>query len=222
MRKTGMLVIISGPSGSGKGTVVKNLSDPNIDYALSISMTTRPPRAGEIDRADYFFTTVEEFIKKRDNNELLEHAVFCGNLYGTPRAYVEEQINNGKAVILEIDVNGALQIKNIFNDAVLIFLIPPTMNELAARLRTRDTEPDETICDRLRRACDEIELISKYDYLIVNDDITKAAHDINCIVKAEYRKPFRNKEFISSLIFPGQAGGLPGIPTIPIKSNKFQ
>jgi guanylate kinase len=112
---------------------------------------------------------------------------------------VEEQIKNGKSVILEIDVNGALQIKKIFNDAVLIFLIPPTMEELSARLKSRDTESDETICDRLRRARDEIELISKYDYLVVNDDISKAVRCINCIVKAEYRKPFRSKNFIDSL-----------------------
>ena len=199
MHNTGMLVIISGPSGSGKGTVVKKLFDDEIGYALSISMTTRSPREGEKNGTDYFFCTEEEFIRKRNNNELLEHAVFCGNLYGTPRDYVEQQIALGKAVILEIEVNGALQIKEIFPEAVLIFLIPPNIKELANRLKNRRTESEETIQDRLRRAREEIELIEEYDYLVVNDEIKNATNSINCIVKAEYLKPLRQKAFITGL-----------------------
>lgn len=195
-----MLVIISGPSGSGKGTVVKNLTSKEIDYALSISMTTRTKRNGETHGVDYFFCTEDEFINKRNNNKLLEHAVFCGNLYGTPLEYVEEQINKGKAVILEIEVNGALQVKEKFDEAVLIFLIPPTLALLKERLVGRNTESAETIEDRLRRAKDEINLIDKYDYLVVNDYIEKAVLRINSIVKAESLRPSRNLDFVNSLI----------------------
>ncbi len=200
MHSTGMLIIISGPSGSGKGTVVSRLKDPEIDYALSISMTTRNKRPGEVHGVDYFFCDEEEFKQRRNNNELLEHAVFCGNLYGTPRAYVEEQIDLGKAVILEIDVNGALQVKAKFHEAILIFLIPPTFEELACRLKNRNTESQETINDRLRRAKDETKLIDKYDYLVLNDEVEFAVNKINCIVKSEYLKPCRNKIFIDSLL----------------------
>ena len=191
MQSKGMLVIISGPSGSGKGTVVKRL-DAAANYALSISVTTRPPREDEVDGRDYFFCTVEEFTAKRDAGELLEHALFCGNYYGTPRTYVSEQIDKGKAVVLEIDVNGALQVKDKFPDAVLIFLIPPTMRELEKRLINRNTEDRESIEDRLRRAHEEMQLIDKYDYLVVNDKVEEAVNGINTIVNAESLKPFRN------------------------------
>jgi guanylate kinase len=194
-----MLIIISGPSGSGKGTVVNNLKDADIEYALSISLTTRKKRPGEVNGVDYFFCTESEFKSKRDQNELLEHAVFCNNLYGTPRAYVEEQIELGKAVILEIEVNGALQVKEKFSEAVLVFLIPPTFEELANRLTTRNTESRETIKDRLRRARDEIRLIDKYDYLVLNDEVGLAVDRINCIVKSEFLKPCRNKVLIDNL-----------------------
>ena len=191
MQSKGMLVIISGPSGSGKGTVVKRL-DVAANYALSISMTTRAPRKGEAEGKDYFFCTVEEFTAKRDAGELLEHAQFCGNYYGTPRTYVEEQIENGKAVVLEIDVNGALQVRDKFPDAVLIFLIPPTMQVLEQRLINRNTEDRETIEDRLRRAREEVRLIDKYDYLVINDKVEDALGDINTIINAESLKPSRN------------------------------
>ena len=199
MSNTGMLIIISGPSGSGKGTVVRQLTDTNDKYALSISMTTRQRREFEIDGKDYFFCNEKDFILRRDNNELLEHAVFCGNLYGTPKYYVEEQIKEGKAVILEIDVNGALQVKEKFKDAVLIFLIPPTLEELYFRLVGRNTENEEVIQDRLRKARDEINLLDKYDYLVINDEVLKAVEKINYIINAEYLKPHRNKVFIENL-----------------------
>jgi guanylate kinase len=191
----GMLVIISGPSGSGKGTVVKRL-DPNRNYALSISVTTRTPRAGEVDGQDYFFCSREKFIDMREHNQLLEHAVYCDNFYGTPRGYVEEQINHGKAVVLEIEVNGALQVREKFQDSVLIFLMPPTLHELHQRLIKRNTEDPEIIEDRLRRARDEIRLIEKYDYLVINDDIDSAVERINTIVEAESLKPRRNLDLI--------------------------
>lgn len=187
----GMLIIISGPSGSGKGTVVKSL-DPSRNYAMSISVTTRKKRVGEVDGVDYFFRTTEEFEMMREQGEFLEHAVFVGNYYGTPRSYVNEQIAMGKAVFLEIDVNGALQVKDKFPDAVLIFLLPPSMKELRDRLISRNTEDMETIEDRLRRAREEIDLIGKYDYLVVNDYVKNAVSLINTIIEAEYLKPHRN------------------------------
>ena len=195
MQTEGMLVIISGPSGSGKGTVVNELKK-NDYYALSISLTTRKPRPGEIEGVSYFFCTVEEFERKRNNNELLEHASFVGNYYGTPRSYVEEQILLGKNVVLEIEVNGALQVKEKFPKSVLIFLIPPTCKELRHRLIKRNTEPSETIEDRMKRAGKEIEQVYKYDYLVVNDTVEKTVEDIHEIVKAERMKPFRCQSLI--------------------------
>lgn len=191
----GMLIIISGPSGSGKGTVVKNL-DPSRNYALSISVTTRKPRENERDGIDYFFCTEEEFVQKRDNNELLEHAVYVGSYYGTPRHYVEEQIAKGKAVVLEIEVNGALQVKEKFPEAVLIFLLPPSKMELYRRLINRKTEEASVIEYRLKRANEEVRLIPKYDYLVINDNLDDAVKSINTIVDAESLKPSRNQDFI--------------------------
>lgn len=198
MADSGMLVIISGPSGSGKGTVVKKLC-PEQNFALSVSMTTRKPRPGEIHGVDYFFCSIDEFKNTRDNNGFLEHAQFCGNFYGTPRFYVEEQIAKNKYVVLEIDVNGALQVKEKFDNCILIFLIPPSMEELSHRLITRNTESKETIEDRLTRAHEEIKLIDKYDYIVINDDVDKAVEKINMIVSAESLKPFRNSSIIKNL-----------------------
>ena len=191
----GMLVIISGPSGSGKGTVVKRL-DPKRNFAVSVSVTTRPPRDCEVDGRDYFFCAPEKFNLMRDNNQLLEHGHYCGYFYGTPRHYVEEQIEKGKAVVLEIEVNGALQVREKFKEAVLIFLIPPTLTELHSRLTYRNTEDADIIEDRLKRAHDEIKLINRYDYLVINDEVELAVNRINTIVEAESLKPSRNLEAI--------------------------
>lgn len=197
MNRKGMLVIISGPSGSGKGTVVKNLIRD--DIALSISMTTREPRKGETHGKDYFFCSKQEFVEARDNGQLLEHAEFVGNMYGTPKHYVENQIDNGKAVILEIDVVGALQIKEKFFDSVSIFLMPPTFSELAKRLKNRKTEDIETIIRRIKRAKSEIEHIQRYDYLIINDKLDNTINKLHTIIDSEYLKPHRNKQFISAI-----------------------
>lgn len=194
---SGMLIIISGPSGSGKGTVVKALDKTK--YALSVSVTTREERPGEVDGVDYFFRTPEEFEYMRNNDKLLEHAVFCGNFYGTPRDYVEQKISEGRIVVLEIEVNGALQVKEKMDDCVLIFLVPPTMKELAHRLVARNTESAETIEDRLYRAEEEIELLDKYDYLVINDEVEKAVERIDAIVKAESLRPMRSQKLINSL-----------------------
>ena len=194
---SGMLIIISGPSGSGKGTVVKALDKTK--YALSVSVTTREGRPGEVDGVDYFFRTPEEFMYMRDNDKLLEHAMFCGNSYGTPRDYVEQKIKEGRIVVLEIEVNGALQVKEKMDDCVLIFLVPPTMKELARRLVARNTESADTIEDRLYRAEEEIELLDKYDYLVINDEVEKAVERVDAIVKAESLRPIRSQKLINSL-----------------------
>ena len=200
--KEGMLVIISGPSGSGKGTVVKGLCAHDA-YALSVSVTTRKPRPDEIDGRDYFFTTEEDFKKMRENGNLLEHALYVNNFYGTPRGYVEEKIRNGKIVVLEIDVQGALQVRDKFKDAVLVFLMPPTLDELASRLRSRGSEDDVTIEARLKKAYEELPLIDKYNYLVVNDDVKHAISEINAIVTAEQLRPARLASLIKA--FAGEA-----------------
>ena len=195
----GMLVIISGPSGSGKGTVVKKL-DPGKGYALSVSVTTRKPREGEQDGRDYFFRSEEEFTRMRQNNELLEHAMYVNNYYGTPRHYVEEMIAAGKVVILEIEVAGALQVKEKFPKAVLIFLMPPALSVLEKRLKKRNTEDLITIEDRLRKAVEEVSLIPRYEYLVVNDEVSKAVETIDTIVAAEKFRPGRCNDIISKFL----------------------
>ena len=191
-----MLVIISGPSGSGKGTVVKRL-DPALGYAVSISVTTRNPREGEVHGRDYFFITEDEFVEMRQDNMLLEHFAYVGNYYGTPRSYVEEQIANGKIVVLEIEVNGALQVKEKFPEAVLVFLMPPTLTELEHRLVTRATEDSVTIEARLKRTLEEIPLINQYEYLVINDVIDDAVAKVNTLVAAERLRPKRNEKAVS-------------------------
>ena len=189
------MVIISGPSGSGKGTVVKRL-DPALGYAVSISVTTRKPRDTEAHGRDYFFITEEEFVQMRSENGLLEHFAYVGNYYGTPRSYVEKQIAQGQIVVLEIDVNGALQVQEKFPEAVLIFLMPPTLTELQQRLVNRATEDAVTIEARLKKALEEIPFIDRYDYLVINDDINEAVNNVNAIVTAERLRPSRNEKII--------------------------
>ena len=190
-----MFVIISGPSGSGKGTVVKRL-DPSKGYARSVSVTTRTPRPDETHGRDYIFTTEDEFARMRQENNLLEHAVYVGNYYGTPRRYVEEQIALGKVVVLEIEVNGALQVKEKFHDAVLIFLVPPTLTELQRRLVNRATEDAVTIEDRLKKSLEEFPLVKQYDYIVINDVVEEAVAKVDTIVAAERLRPKRNQKAI--------------------------
>ncbi|MCP8970191.1 guanylate kinase [Ectobacillus ponti] len=183
----GLLIVLSGPSGVGKGTVRKALFEQE-DLALqySISVTTRKPREGEVDGVDYFFRTREEFEDMIRSEKLLEWAEFVGNYYGTPVDYVEQTLQEGKDVFLEIEVQGALQVKKAFPEGVFVFLAPPSLSELKSRIVGRGTETEEVIQNRLRMAKEEIDLMDAYDYVVENDEIHLACERITSIVTAEH------------------------------------
>lgn len=170
----GKLFVISGSSGVGKGTVIKEFLKQHPEFKLSVSCTTRNPREGEVHGINYFFLTKEYFIKCRDNNEFLEWAEFSGNMYGTQKAYVKEKLNEGKNLILEIDTQGALKVKEIMPEATLVFILPPSFEELEARLRGRHTESEEAIQKRLESTKMEMENAKRFDYQIINDSIDNA------------------------------------------------
>lgn len=184
----GILFILSGPSGVGKGTVRARLfeSNPNLQY--SISMTTRKIREGEQNGTDYFFKSHEEFEELIAQDELLEYAKFVNNYYGTPRSYVLETLNSGKDVFLEIEVQGALQVKKRFPEGVFIFLSPPSLEELKNRIVSRGTETNEFVSKRLIEANKEIEMMHAYDYVVVNDELDHAVHKVKCIIESEHCK----------------------------------
>lgn len=184
----GLLVVGSGPSGVGKGTVHGEVLKQCANMGYSISITTRRPRPGEIDGKDYFFVTKEKMLRMIDNGELLEYADVFGNFYGTPRVYVEEQLAQGRDVLLEIDVQGALQVKEKMPEALLIFIAPPSLDELERRLRGRNTETPEVIERRLTDALGELEQQDKYDYVVVNDTVDKAVTEYLEILKKEKEK----------------------------------
>ena len=177
----GRLIVISGPAGTGKGTVVNGLMERE-RYALSVSATTRAPRGFEQDGINYFFKTVEEFEEMIKNNEFLEYAKFVDNYYGTPKKFVLDKLEEGKNVLLEIEVQGALQVKKNYPEATLIFLLPPSMEELESRLRGRATDSEETILKRLARAEEEMSYKDKYDYQVVNFEVDQAVQEIEDII----------------------------------------
>lgn len=193
-----LLIVVSGPSGVGKGTVVKELVK-NEKYALSISCTTRKPRPGEEDGKDYFFKTNAEFEEMISQNNFLEYAGYCDHYYGTPKDYVLKKMAEGKDVILEIEVQGALQVKKNNPDAILIFVLPPSMEELKNRLSGRGTESEEVIEKRLARAAEELKLLERYDYAITNDTVENAVNEIEIISEAERKKSFRSKDILNNL-----------------------
>ena len=182
MKEQGMLVVISGPSGTGKGTVVKELVKKQ-QFALSISATTRSPRPNEIDGVHYYFYSKEVFEKMKNENQLLEWAEFVGNYYGTPMSQVEKLRKEGKNVLLEIEVQGATQVREKCPEALTIFIIPPSMEELEKRIRGRRSEPEEIVQQRLAKASKEIKMVNNYKYIVCNDDPQLAADMISTIIK---------------------------------------
>ncbi|RFU63215.1 guanylate kinase [Peribacillus saganii] len=187
MVEKGLLIVLSGPSGVGKGTVRKQIfSQPETAFEYSISMTTRKPREGEVDGVDYFFKSREEFETLIEQGKLLEYAEFVGNYYGTPVDYVRETLDAGKDVFLEIEVQGASQVREKFPEGLFIFLAPPSLSELKNRIVTRGTESEDLIGRRMQAAKDEIELMDLYDYVVENDQVDSACRRINAIIVAEH------------------------------------
>ena len=187
MSERGLLIVFSGPSGVGKGTVRQEIfSTPDHKFEYSVSMTTRAQRPGEVDGKDYFFRSREEFEELNRNGQMLEYAEYVGNYYGTPLTYVNETLDKGIDVFLEIEVQGALQVKKKVPDAVFIFLTPPDLNELQERLVGRGTDSEEVIAQRIERAREEIALMSEYDYAIVNDEVPLAAERVKRVIEAEH------------------------------------
>lgn len=189
-----LLIVVSGPSGSGKGTLCGLLRQRLPDLAYSVSMTTRPPRPGEKDGVDYFFVSTEEFLNKIEAGEFLEWAKVYDNYYGTPVTYVESCLRDGKDVLLEIDIQGARQVKKLFPDAVLIFISPPSFEELGARITKRGTDSEEEIKKRLSSAKEELQAASEYDYVVVNDHQERAVEEILEIIKKEKARRSSPKE----------------------------
>ena len=188
-QKKGVLFVISGPSGVGKGTINQKLfAEFTDEVAFSVSATTRGPREGEIDGTHYFFITRQEFDSRVANNEFLEHAEYAGNCYGTPRSYVLDLLNKGVSVILEIDLQGAVQVKACMPESVSIFILPPSFEELENRLRGRGTETPEKIEKRLAAAKHEMEMAHTYDYRIINDDLDVAYEKLRAVFLDEIRK----------------------------------
>lgn len=192
----GILFILSGPSGCGKGTVCKQLLKRNKQLQLSISVTTREARSHEKEGINYFFKSQQEFQNMIENNMLLEWATFCNNSYGTPREYVTKQLAEGKDVMLEIEVQGALQVKSKFPEAKLIFLMPPSLIELRKRIEQRGTETENIIDMRLKRAEEEVQLIDKYDYIVLNDSLDEAVNDVLTVMRAEHLRASRKENTI--------------------------
>ncbi len=184
MKNKGLLIVLSGPSGVGKGTILKEfMDDPELKLAFSVSMTTREKRPGEVEGVNYFYVTKGRFEQAKQNGELLECAEFVGNCYGTPLFEVERLRNEGKNVLLEIEVQGAKQVVEKVPDALTIFIVPPSMEELEKRIRGRGTESEEVIASRLNKAKGELQLANQYQYVVCNDDIQKSANQIKTIIK---------------------------------------
>lgn len=198
MSQRGVLTIISGFSGAGKGTVVKEMVK-RYDYGLSISATTRAPREGEVDGREYFFKTKEEFEEMIAKNELIEYAQYVENYYGTPKDYVMQQLDQGKDVILEIEMQGALHVKEVLPEVNLVFLTPPSAQELEKRLRNRGTETEEVIAKRLSRAKEECAYMPQYDYIVVNDDLEECVEKMHELIQSLHYKKENQNVLIQSI-----------------------
>lgn len=194
IKKKGLLLVISGPSGTGKGTICKDLVKNNDTISLSVSATTRRPRDGELEGKSYFFKTKDEFESMIKNNEFLEYASIYSNYYGTPKKAIFDELEKGRDVILEIEMQGAMQIKSVYPEAVFIFILPPSLQELKNRIIGRGTETKEQIETRFSSAFNEIKLISDYDYFIFNNVVEKSSQDIEKIIEVEKNKVKRYKK----------------------------
>lgn len=199
MSEKGIVTVVSGFSGVGKGTLMRELLARYDGYALSVSATTRPPREGERDGREYFFVTRDKFEEMIAGRAFYEYAEYQGNYYGTPRKYVDDRLREGKDVLLEIEVQGAEHIREIFPDSVLIFVAPPSAEELRRRLRGRGTETEEAIAGRLRRAAEEAAYMPLYDYILINDDLGQCMKELRAITRAERMKSARNGKFIENI-----------------------
>lgn len=194
--KRGLLIVVSGPSGAGKGTICKALLEKNDDFHISVSATTRQPRVGEEHGVNYYFVTKEDFLKRVEEDDFIEYAEVYGNYYGTPKSNVEAMLESGKNVILEIDIQGALKVKENFEEGVFIFVLPPSMEELKQRIIKRGSETPESLMRRFKSAYQEINFISKYNYAVVNDEVHLAVSKVEAIVTAELCRVDRIKETI--------------------------
>lgn len=194
MSKQGILTVVSGFSGAGKGTLMKALLE-KYEYGLSISATTRAPREGEVDGREYYFLTKEQFEEMIAKEELIEYAQYVGNYYGTPKKYVQQQLDEGKNVILEIEIQGALNVKKMFPDALLIFVTPPTAKELKERLVGRGTEDMDTINKRMKRAAEESQYMTSYDYITINDQLEECVEELHHTIEKAAEYVNRGEEF---------------------------
>lgn len=198
--RKGILIVVSGFSGSGKGTIMKRLLELYPDrYALSISATTREPRRGEVHGREYFFVSTEEFETMIEREDLIEYARYVNNYYGTPRSYVEQKLAEGRDVILEIEIQGALKVKKQYPDTLLLFVAPPTAEELRERLVGRGTEDEATIASRLSRAVEESRGIENYDYFVINDDLDTCVAQVHGIIEGEHYRVSRNTQRINEM-----------------------
>ncbi len=199
MNRKGILIVVSGFSGVGKGTLMKCLTERYGHYALSISATTRPPRKGEEDGREYFFKTKEEFEQLIKEERLIEYACYCGNYYGTPCDYVEDQMEQGRDVILEIELQGALKVRQKYPEALLLFVMPPDAQTLLSRLQTRGAETEDVIRARLERAVEESQDVEKYDYMIINDDLEQSVEKLHSLIESQHYKMSRNLDFVRQI-----------------------
>lgn len=199
MQDRGVLTVISGFSGAGKGTLVKKLISEYDNYSLSVSMTTRAPREGEVNGKDYFFIDKPAFERNIKDGMMLEHAEYQGNYYGTPREYVEKQLSAGKDVILEIEYLGAFQVKKMLPEALLLFVTPPSAEELLRRLRGRHTETEEQIQGRMKRAIEESDIVDKYEFILLNDDLDTCVRQTHEIIQNAKFSVSRNAAFIEEI-----------------------
>jgi len=198
VKKKGLLLVLSGPSGAGKGTVCRALLKDQPSLRLSVSATTRPPRQGEVDGVDYFFLDNEVFQNLIKEGQLLEYAEVYSNYYGTPLRFVDDGLAEGSDIILEIDIQGALQVKEKYPMAVLIFIAPPSRHELEKRLYSRGADSSEVIKNRLRCTAGEMKLANRYDYILINDDVERVVEKIKSIITAEKSRPRYFESFLDS------------------------